>query len=156
MVVWRITRRAHQALDGEGARLYGGRWSSEGRAVVYMSRSLSLAAHEYLVHVEPLVAPSDLVALEIELPDEAGLGATVESSHFPPGDWRAYPGPDWQAELGDLWLTDGTFLWLSVPSAIVPEEQNILINPAHSRMTAVRVKSTREFGFDKRLLSRDG
>ena len=156
MVVWRITRRAHHALDGEGARLHGGRWSSEGRAVIYTSRSLSLAALEYLVHVDPLLAPSDLVALEIELPDEAGLGADVDSSHFPPGDWRAYPGPDWQAELGDLWLADGTFLWLSVPSAIVPEERNILINPAHSRMTAVRVKSTREFGFDKRLMARDG
>jgi RES domain-containing protein len=152
VVVWRITRDAYQALDGEGARLNGGRWSDEGRAVVYTSQSLSLAALEYLVHVDPLLAPSDLVAMEIELPDDPGVGAGVEPSQFPPGDWRAYPAPEWQAELGDLWLTDGTFLWLSVPSAIVPEERNVLVNPAHPDMRRVRVLSTRPFGFDRRLL----
>lgn len=152
MLVWRITRRAHQALDGEGARLNGGRWNSEGRAVVYTSGSLSLAALEYLVHVDPLVAPADLVAMEIQLPDDPGLGASAEPARFPSGDWRDYPAPDWQAELGDLWIADGEFLWLAVPSAIVPEEHNILLNPGHPAMSRVRVRSTRQFTFDKRLL----
>lgn len=152
MVVWRITRQAYQALDGEGARLNGGRWSGEGRPVVYTSQSLSLAALEYLVHVDPLLAPSDLIAMEIEIPEEPGYGAGVEPAQFPPGDWRAYPAPEWQAELGDLWVSDGSFLWLSVPSAIVPEERNILLNAAHPGMAKVHVLSTRPFGFDKRLL----
>ncbi len=152
MIVWRITRAAHQALDSEGARLYGGRWSKEGRAVIYTSPSLSLAALEYLVHVEPLLAPSDLVAMEIEVLDEVGLGAEVTAQQFPPGDWRDYPAPEWQAELGDLWLDDETFLWLAVPSAVVPREYNVLINPLHPRMKAVRVVSTHAFSFDKRLL----
>ena len=152
MVTWRIARRAFQALDGEGARLYGGRWNSERRPAVYTSQSLSLAALEYLVQVAPLLAPTDLVAMEIHVPDAPGLGAGVEPAEFPPGDWRAYPAPDWQAELGDLWLADATFLWLAVPSAIVPEERNILINPLHPRISDVRVRSTRAFGFDERLL----
>lgn len=152
MITWRIARRGHQALDGEGARLHGGRWNTEGRAVVYSSQALSLAALEYLVHVDPLFAPSDLVATGIEVPHDPGLGAGVEPERLPPGDWRAYPAPEWQAELGDTWVKDGTFLWLSVPSAIVPEERNVLINPAHARMDAVRVLSTRPFSFDKRLL----
>jgi RES domain-containing protein len=118
---------------------------------VYTSQSLSLAALEYLVHVDPLLAPTDLVAVEIEVPDEAGLGAIVEAGQFPEGDWRTYPAPEWQAELGDLWLEDGAFLWLAVPSAIVPEEQNTLINPRHPAMRAVRIVSTRPFSFDKRL-----
>lgn len=154
MVVWRITRLSHLALDGEGARLHGGRWNSEGHAVIYTSRSLSLAALEYLVHVDPLLAPSDLVAMEIELEEDPSLGAGVEPAEFPPGEWRAYPAPEWQAELGDLWLADGTFLWFSVPSAIVPEEHNVLANPAHAGMAAVRVLSTRPFSFDKRVLTR--
>lgn len=151
MIVWRITRAAHQSLDGEGARLFGGRWNSEGRPAVYTSTSLSLAAIEYLVHVEPLLAPSDLVAMEIEVPNAAGIGAEVTPEQFPAGDWREYPAPDWEAELGDLWLEDGTFLWLAVPSAVVPREYNVLINPLHPRMKAVRVVSTHPFSFDSRL-----
>lgn len=151
MLIWRITRAAHQALNGEGARLYGGRWNSAGRAVVYSSASLSLAALEYLVHVEPLLAPSDLVAMEIAVPDEVGLAAEVAAEHFPVGDWRQYPAPEWQAELGDMWLEDGTFLWIAVPSAVIPGEYNVLLNPRHARMSDVQVVSTRPFSFDGRL-----
>jgi RES domain-containing protein len=151
LIVWRITRRRHQALDGEGARLYGGRWNNEGRAVVYTSATLSLAALEYLVHTEPLLAPSDLVAIEIDIPEDGDAGARVEPGQFPAGDWREFPAPEWQAELGELWLGDGTFLWLAVPSVVVPREYNVLINPGHARMSDVRVVSTRPFAFDKRL-----
>lgn len=150
MIVWRIARAAHRALDGEGARLFGGRWNSAGRPVVYTSRSLSLAALEYLVHVAPLLAPTDLVATEIEIPGDAG--AVAEAERFPPGEWRSWPAPEWQAELGDEWLADGVFLWLAVPSAIVPEEYNVLIDPRHERMREVRIRSTRAFTFDERLL----
>jgi RES domain-containing protein len=151
VIVWRIARRAHDTLDGEGARLSGGRWNSRGRAVVYTSASLSLAALEYLVHVEPLLAPSDLVAMEIEVPDVPASGAVAESERFPPGEWRGYPAPEWQAELGDRWLEDGTFLWLAVPSVVIPHEHNVLINPAHELMAEVRLLSTRPFAFDTRL-----
>ena len=151
MIVWRIARAAFQALDGEGARLNGGRWNGEGTAVVYASGSLSLAALELLVHVEPLSMPADLVAMEIEVPDRAGLGAVAELARLPDG-WREYPAPEWEAELGDTWVRDGTFLWLAVPSAVVPEERNVLLNPAHEAMRKVRVRSVRPFRFDERLL----
>jgi RES domain-containing protein len=150
--VWRIARERYQALDGEGARLNGGRWNSEGRAAVYASETLALAALEYLVHVEPLLAPADLVAIEIDVRDDAGLGVRVEPDQFPDADWPRYPAPDWEAELGDLWLAEGEFLWLAVPSAIVPREHNVLINPLHPRMRDVRVVSTRPFAFGRRLL----
>jgi len=140
------------ALDGEGARLNGGRWNSEGVPVVYAAASLSLAVLEYLVHVEPALIPEDLVAMELELPDDPALGAIVDPALFPPGDWRTYPAPEWQAELGDLWVEDGTFLWLAVPSAIVPEEHNVLVNPRHQRMADVRTVTTRPFRFDRRLV----
>ena len=152
MRVWRLARRSFQALDGEGARLYGGRWNSPGRAVVYTSQTLSLAALELLVHVDPLQAPSDLVALAVDVPDDPGLGAFVDASEFTDAEWRSYPAPEWQAELGDLWIADGTFLWLGVPSAIVPEEFNVLLNVAHPRMSDVRITDTRDFTFDRRLL----
>jgi RES domain-containing protein len=152
VVIWRIARAPHQALDGEGARLYGGRWNSEGVAVVYASESLSLAVLEYLVHIEPALIPTDLVAAEIELPDDPALGAVVDPAQFPAGEWRTYPSPEWQADLGDRWVEDATFLWLALPSAIVPEEHNVLVNPRHPRMAEVRVLSTRPFQFDRRLV----
>jgi RES domain-containing protein len=90
--------------------------------------------------------------MEIEVPERRGDGTRVDPAQFPSGDWRAYPAPEWQAELGTLWLEDGTFLWMAVPSAIVPEEANVLINPAHPAMPRVRVRSERPFVFDQRLL----
>ena len=152
MGLWRLAREAYQALDGDGARLYGGRWNSEGVPVVYASESLSLAVLEYLVHVDPALIPADLLAMEIELPDDPALGAVVDPALFPAGDWRTYPAPEWQAELGDLWIEDATFLWLAVPSAIVPEEHNVLLNPRHPRMADVRTVGTRPFRFDRRLV----
>ncbi len=152
MRVWRLTRSAFQQLDGEGARLYGGRWNSPGTAAVYASATLSLAVLELLVHVEPLLAPDDQIATKLDVPDTAGLGAVVDPGQFPAGDWRSYPAPAWQAELGDLWIKDASFLWLAVPSAIVPEEHNILINPRHPRMRDVSVVDARPFRFDRRLL----
>jgi len=146
--VWRIARRQYQALDGEGARLNGGRWNPAGIPVVYTSQSLSLAALELLVHVEPLLAPIDLVASEIDVPETDGLGARVTVGQFPPGNWRDYPAQEWQAELGTMWVADAAFLWLAVPSAIVPQEYNVLLNPRHAAMARVKVVSTRPFAFD--------
>lgn len=120
--------------------------------MVYTSSTLSLAALELLVHVEPLLAPSDLVATEVDVPDDGGLGALVTPDVFPAGEWRQYPAPEWQAELGDMWIEDGTFLWLAVPSAIVPHEYNVLLNPRHPRMADVRVVSKHSFSFDERLV----
>jgi RES domain-containing protein len=84
------------------------------------------------------------------VPDTPGLGATEDGAQLP-ADWRDYPAPAWEAQLGDSWVREGALLWLSVPSAIVPEEYNVLINPAHPAMREVRVTSTRPFRFDQRL-----
>lgn len=151
MIVWRICREAYKELDGEGARVNGGRWNNEGVPVIYTSASLSLAALELLVHVEPLSIPDDLVAMEIQIPDSPGISAYAEVKQLPDG-WRTYPAPEWEADLGDTWIADGAFLSLGVPSAVVPEEYNVLINPAHLAMRQVKVLSVRPFRFDDRLL----
>lgn len=151
MKAWRICRVAHHALDGEGARLYGGRWNSVGIPLVYLSGSLSLAALELLVHVEPLLAPADLVAMKLEVPSIASLGAYVPAEKLPV-DWREYPAQAWEAELGDMFVADGSFLWLGVPSAIVAQEFNLLLNPAHAEARRIKIVSVEPFRFDQRLL----
>ena len=149
MLVWRICRAAHQELDGEGARLHGGRWNSEGVPVVYTSSTLALAALEYLVHVDIEDVPDDLVAMAIEVPDDAGEGIVKVDDL--PGDWNQLPDHPACPRIGDQWAAEGTALLLCVPSAVVPEESNLLINPNHPSAGDLLVVSTRPFVFDSRL-----
>lgn len=150
MLVWRIAREVYQALDGEGARLNGGRWNSEGVAVVYASTTLALAALEYLVHVDPEDVPGDLVAMRIEVPDDLP-GDRIAASDLPE-DWNAGPDHPACARSGDAWAKEARAVLLRVPSAIVPEEENVLINPRHRDAGRIVVGHVRPFAFDPRLL----
>ena len=149
MVVWRLARLAHAKLDGEGARLAGGRWNTQGRAAVYTSSRLSLAALELLVHTDVPLVPSDLVAFEIEVPDAIAV-ETVEVDQLPK-DWRI-PGHPTCRSIGDTWLAEERTAVLRVPSAVVPEEWNYIINPAHRAAKSIQIVGRRKFAFDSRLL----
>lgn len=149
MRVWRICREGHRALDGEGARLYGGRWNGEGVAVIYASATLSLAALEYLVHIDIADVPDDLIALGIDVPEDAPA-TRVSPSDLPVG-WKRADAASCVV-LGDDWAAAGESLTLSVPSAIVPEEANVLINPRHARAAELIVAVSRAFAYDPRLL----
>ncbi len=148
--VWRIVprRRAASAWDGEGARLFGGRWNHAGTRVVYASATLSLAALEVFVHADPDTAP-ELVAIRAELP----AGTPVE--RLEPGDlpagWRSYPGPAALRDLGTEWATRGDAVALVVPSAVVPQESNLLLNPAHPGFASLHPEAPLPFGFDARM-----
>jgi RES domain-containing protein len=124
--VWRLARRAHAALDGEGARGYGGRWNSAGRRLLYTSSHLSLAALEALVHFD-----ADALAMEQVSADILPIGWTRQEFAT-----RAF---------GDEWLTAARTPVLIVPSAIVPEETNVLVNPAHPATHGVVVVARRRF-----------
>jgi RES domain-containing protein len=148
--VWRIARGAYRVLDGEGARLYGGRWNPEGVAVVYTSATLSLAALEYLVHVQIEDVPDDLVALGIDVPDGASVQDVAPADL--PADWNRVVDHPACSALRDRWARDGAALVLRVPSAIIPHERNLLLNPRHPQMERVSVASAEPFSFDPRLL----
>jgi len=141
------------ALDGEGAFRYGGRWNRAGTAVVYASSTLALAALEYLVHVDPADAPTDLVALELAVPD-VPLD-TWEIAVLPP-TWRDAPTPLACQQRGDAWVAAGTALGVWVPSVVIPPEHNLLLNPVHPAMTDVHLLSHAPFAYDPRLLYRAG
>jgi RES domain-containing protein len=145
MIVFRICKAPHVALDGEGARLYGGRWNNAGNPAVYTSAHLSLATLEYLVHVDADNLPIDLVWLEIEVPDTASL------VHF---SGTTAPNEIAAAKDGDNWLAGGTSLGFMVPSAVLSVETNLILNPRHSEMSSVRTLGISAFQFDPRLFSR--
>lgn len=149
--VWRIVadRCRDRAFDGEGARLYGGRWNPPGIPATYTSFHLSLAALELFVNLEPGHLPDDLVAVPAHLP--AGLPADELPLSALPGDWRTYPAPEPIQELGAAWLRSRSAPVLVVPSAVLPRESNALLNPLHAEYPDVRPGSPEPFAFDPRM-----
>jgi RES domain-containing protein len=147
---WRIVKsaRASDAFDGEGARIHGGRWSSPGTAIVYTAQSESLAALELLVHLQAshLLASYSSISATF---DEALI--EVMSPTALPADWRSYPAPAALAQIGDSWAAERRSAILQVPSAVVPNEMNFLVNPAHADFARIRIGRARPFEFDPRL-----
>ena len=139
MRVWRICRRQFADLSGEGARVYGGRWNSPGRQVVYTAEDAALTVLEVRVNLDLAwdVLPDDYVLMGIDLPD----GPVEEMTQL----------PEKAKSAGDAWLASRRSAVLKVPSVIVPESANILINVPHPGAAAIRVGSIRSFSFDERL-----
>ncbi|GHA88350.1 RES family NAD+ phosphorylase [Modicisalibacter luteus] len=137
------------AFDGEGARLYGGRWNSKGKVCVYLASTESLAMLELMVHLEDNRLLKEYALLEVTFP-EAGLMRLPDD--LLPDDWKAEPAPASTAEVGDDWLEDQSSLVLAVPSVVVPRETNYLANPNHPDFE-VLANSAQEIDFapDKRL-----
>lgn len=148
---WRIvkTRFAARAFDGEGARLYGGRWNSVGVRVVYTAGSVSLAVLEMLVHLENTdVLPAySLCAVRF---DDAVV-TSLDRSRLP-ANWRDSPSPPELLGMGDAWVASRSSAVLEVPSAVVESESNYLINPDHPDFASLVIDPPGPFTFDPRLL----
>ncbi|MDN5872151.1 MAG: RES family NAD+ phosphorylase [Nitrococcus sp.] len=151
IVIWRLVkaRYADWPLDGEGARRFGGRWNARGTPMVYLGGSLSLAALEIFVHLSSDDSHLSFVAIPVQVPDGIAVEA-LEEGRLPP-DWREEPPPDGCKRLGSEWVAAGRTALLRVPSVIVPEEHNFLLNPTHPDAARLRVGEIRPFGFDKRM-----
>ncbi|MFW5968039.1 MAG: RES family NAD+ phosphorylase [Persicimonas sp.] len=153
MKVWRLTstQYADRAFDGEGARLYGGRWNPEGVAVVYTAEHLSLAILEQLVHLRPERKLAPRVAISADIPDDL----PTERLDFAdlPDDWRTVEGNADLKDLGRDWVDRAETALLDVPSVLVPQERNIVINPYHADFETLDIAPPEPFEFDPRLLS---
>jgi RES domain-containing protein len=155
--VWRLALGRYPALDGEGARLYGGRWNSPGTPMVYAATHLSLALLEQLVHLNPARLPESFRAFAVDLPD------AVPVEHGQPD----IVSDDVEAtrRMGDLWARSLRSAALLVPSVIVPallhpgtiptSERNVLLNPRHASAVEWRAVET-SFRLDPRLRRRPG
>ena len=150
MRLWRICREVHAAgaFSGEGARLYGGRWNSQGVRMVYTSPSLALAAIETFVHLEPNLRPDDLVSIEADLPDDLAVDRLDPNSL--PRKWYELRDES-LTTFGDRWIRAGTTVALHVPSAAIRGEWNVLLNPAHSDFRELKIERPKRFEFDLRM-----
>jgi len=147
---WRIVTRkwADTAFDGEGARLYGGRWNSPGSGVVYLADSRALAALESLVH-HPGIPDLGYVRFPVQF--KASLVERLPTTGLETFIQSPVIAPETQA-VGDDWLKQSRKPILEVPSAIVPEEYNYLLNPAHPKFDQIEIGAAEAFAFDPRLV----
>jgi len=138
LVGWRICRRPHADLTGEGARLAGGRWNSPGQPMLYMAATPELAALEVRVHLDlpPDLIPDDYVLMGVDLD-----GIEIEEVAGLPPDSEGF---------GDKWLKEQRTPVLRAPSVIIPEAANLLVNPRHPAAPG-RIASVRDFALDPRL-----
>jgi len=150
MLLWRIS--SHASLDGHGGLISNARWNFRGVAVVYLAESPAGALLEVLVHQELDLAnlPPNYKLLKIEAPDTI-LPETVEESQMPHG-WRE--DQQISRKIGTEWLTGREAALLRVPSAIVPETFNILLNPMHSDAANLQILWHRSYPWDARLWRR--
>lgn len=149
--VYRLVHQkwAAQAFDGEGARLYGGRWNSKGQSCVYTAGSEALAILEVLVHLNNRTALKQFKLFQLTIDTEQLLTVTLTSL---PDSWRQQPASADSARIGDDWLAQKASLALAVPSVIAPREQNILLNPAHDAyQTCISTATELDFLPDPRL-----
>ena len=150
MIVYRICRTQNSRdLSGTGARIFGGRWNLKGVSVVYTSESRALATLEYLVHVPLSLIPADLSLASIKIPDSI-VPKKIPLSKLP-RNWRDYPAPTRLAKIGSDWVLSNETVLLRVPSAIVKDEFNILLNPAHRDMKLVKITNVEKYKLDERL-----
>jgi RES domain-containing protein len=144
------TRHMAAAFTGEGARLYGGRWNSPGKAVVYTSSSLSLATLEVLVHLEdPEVFGKLFSWVLLEIPSE--MLETLNPETLPAG-WNDSESSRISRAIGDAWLGSMRSAVLAVPSVVTPGEWNYLLNPAHPDFPKILIGAPQAFRPDSRLL----
>ena len=156
VVVYRIATEAPaygaDDLSGEGAKRSGGRWNVAGTPMIYASRTRALACLETIVHLtSAAVLPMNRYLVEITIPATAWLARVQFGDPSAAIGWDAEPAGRTSIQWGGDWLTRAESLLAEVPSAVVPEETNILINPAHPEIVAVIARMRRKWAYDRRL-----
>jgi len=152
-VVWRIAADTPTYgagdLTGKGAELTGGRWNRKGTPLLYASPSVALACLETLVHLgDPL--PLNRYLVQIDVPEAAWNARTRFNAAAHVG-WDAEPAGLVSLDWGSQWAQSLTALIAEVPSIVVPEESNVLLNPRHADAAQLGARKVRRWTYDQRL-----
>ncbi len=154
ILVWRIAVDAPDYtaddLKGLGAKKTGGRWNREGTALIYASTTRALACLETCVHLKSDL-PLNRYLVQISIPDEIWAKRETLSVKKLPIGWDALPPGKVSLDAGDQWVSKCRSCVLEVPSVVVPEETNVLINPLHHDITFLKAKKTRKWIYDSRI-----
>ena len=150
MITYRITRSVFRNdISGSGAKLNGSRWNTKGMPMLFTAEQISLATLEMLVHINFVEIPDSFHLLFISVPDEAPK-VEIKISNLK-SSWKN--DDDYTAVIGDEFLREKNSLFLKVPSAVIVEEHNYIINPLHKDFSKVKIIKSKPFAFDKRFFS---
>ncbi|MBL0343302.1 MAG: RES family NAD+ phosphorylase [Bacteroidetes bacterium] len=151
MIIFRMCRKKYcNDLSGQGAEKSGGRWNSKGTPMVYTSDSRALCLTEMVVNLQLNLLPIDFNIVSILLPDDLPIDTLLFKKL--PNDWNDFPHSHSTQKIGDDFFTTRKFVALKVPSAVVPMEFNIVINPQHPLIGKVKVIDISDFVIDRRLI----
>ncbi|UJJ60603.1 RES family NAD+ phosphorylase [Rhodanobacter denitrificans] len=138
-------------ISGAGAKKTGGRWNRPGTPVVYASPSIALACLETIVHLGASSLPLNRFLVRLDVPDAVWKKRITLD---PPVGWEAEPAGAVSLTAGDQWLSSMDSALLLVPSVIIPEEFNVLVNPLHAGARRIVVTKLRQFRYDTRLMGK--
>ncbi|GAB3538498.1 RES family NAD+ phosphorylase [Noviherbaspirillum agri] len=155
-LVWRIATDTPDYtaddLSGTGAKLTGGRWNRIGTPMLYCAENVALACLETFVHLNSGGLPLNRYLVQVAIPDTLWQAATrpdiLSRSHV---GWDAMPHGKVSLDIGEQWAAGRASALMIVPSAIVPEESNILINPAHPDAAKITATKLRKWLYDPRM-----
>ena len=152
MIVYRISKeKYHKDISGIGSRIYGGRWNYKGFPTLYTSETRALCTLELLVHTDNDLLPPNLKLLSIEIPllEEEIVSVQIKDL---PKKWRKSPPLELLKMIGKKNLIDQNKLAIKVPSVIIPDEYNVVINPLHEDFKDVKIEKAENYKIDIRLL----
>lgn len=150
MIVYRICNSLYAAdISGTGAKLTGGRWNTKGIPALYVSQHISLAVLEMLVNNHFKDFSIELSLLTISVPEKTEI-KEVQSGKMKAGWFEDY---SYTQFMGNEFIKNADGLIIKVPSAVIHEEHNYLINPAHADFKKVKITETKSFRTDKRLFT---
>lgn len=137
-------------MSGTGSKITGGRWNLQGQAMVYCSSNIALACLETWVHLREGDLPFNRYLVRIEVPESLWQGAAIFDAAAHVG-WDAVPKGMVSIEAGKRFVAEGASALMRVPSVIVPEEDNVLINPLHPTSRTIRAVKVRKWLYDGRM-----
>ena len=148
MIVYRLANHKYAAdISGTGAKLTGGRWNSQGTALLYASGHISLALLEVLANAHTLEQLRHISLVEISLPVKPPA-AEISLNQLKAGWWSDFDYTQW---IGDEMMKASEALIIKCPSAIINTEHNYLINPSHPYFKKIKATIKTDFRFDERL-----
>jgi len=152
MIVFRLTKGKYKnELSGKGAEIHGGRWNNKGRSLIYTGESRALCMTEIAVHTPLGIVPKDYFLQSIKVPNLKMLEITYSALEK---NWHNFPHEISTKLLGDKFIQENKYLIMKVPSAVIQDEYNYLINPNHKKYSKVKLVKVEEFKFDKRLFNK--
>ena len=152
MELYRITQEIYAGdLSGNGAKLFGGRWNSEGLPALYAASTRSLALLETLAHTPAKMLQVKVYMLVTIIVPDTILPQVIDLRKLPDG-WDAPDIRPFTQKTGDSFLLAKKNLLIAVPSVLLPEENNFVLNPLHPDAKKIKIVHSRRIHFDKRVV----